>query len=188
MGDDMQTRILNDLDSEIVELTDLVNELVAVASGELGDQPAERIDLGMLATEVAERVGRRRSRTIIVDVRAPSAVDAPRSALDRAITNLIDNACKFDQSDGQIDVVVEGGALTVLDRGPGIAEEDLALIFDRFHRADAARSMPGSGLGLSIVKSVVEHQDGSVTAQQRDGGGAEIGFVLPVSPGPLSAG
>ena len=116
-------------------------------------------------------------------MRASSVVDAPRSALDRAITNLIDNACKFDQSDGQIDVVVEGGTLTVLDRGPGIAEEDLDLVFDRFHRTDAARSMPGSGLGLSIVKTVVEHQDGSVTAQQRDWGGAEIGFVLPASPG-----
>jgi two-component system sensor histidine kinase MprB len=182
MGEDMQTRILDDLDSEIVELTDLVNELVAVASGDLGDQPVEHIDLGMLATEVAERVGRRRARTVVVEVRASSVVDAPRSALDRAITNLIDNACKFDQSDGQIDVVVEGGTLTVLDRGPGIAEEDLDLVFDRFHRADAARSMPGSGLGLSIVKTVVEHQDGSVTAQQRDGGGAEIGFVLPASP------
>lgn len=188
MGDDMQARILDDLNSEVGELTDLVNELVSVASGDLGDQPAERIDLGELAGEVAERVGRRRSREIAVDVRGLSVVDAPRSALDRAITNLVDNACKFDQSGGQIDVVVDGGALTVLDRGPGVAEEDLALIFDRFHRADAARSMPGSGLGLSIVKAVVENQDGTVTAQQRHGGGAQIGFVLPASPGPLSGG
>jgi two-component system sensor histidine kinase MprB len=187
MGEDMQTRILDDLDGEISELTDLVNELVAVASGDRGDQPAERIDLASLASEVAERVGRRRSRTVVVEVRTPSVVDAPRAALDRAITNLIDNACKFDQSEGEIDVVVDAGALTVLDRGPGIADEDLELIFDRFHRADAARSMPGSGLGLSIVKAVVENQGGEVTVAQRDGGGSEIGFVLPGSPGPLAA-
>jgi len=187
MGEDMQTRILDDLDSEITELTDLVNELVAVASGDSGDQPAERIDLVSLASDVAERVGRRRTRTVVVEVRTPSLVDAPRAALDRAITNLIDNACKFDQSGGQIDVVVDGGALTVLDRGPGIADEDMGLIFNRFHRADAARSMPGSGLGLSIVKAVVENQGGEVIARQRNGGGSEIGFVLPTSPDILAA-
>lgn len=186
MGEEMQTRILDDLDSEITELTDLVNELVAVASGDRDDQPAESIDLGSLASEVADRVGRRRTRAVVVDVRSPSIVEAPRATLDRAITNLIDNACKFDQSGRQVDVVVEAGSLKVLDRGPGVADEDLDLIFDRFHRADTARSMPGSGLGLSIVKAVVENQGGEVTARQRVGGGAEIGFVLPVSPGPLS--
>ena len=86
------------LDSEVNELTELVNELVAVASGELEAQPNERIDLSLLAGEVAERVGRRRSRDITVEVRRHASVDAPRSALDRAITNLVDNACKFDQS------------------------------------------------------------------------------------------
>jgi len=187
MGEDMQTRILDDLDSEITELTDLVNELVVVASGDRDDQPAERLDLAALASEVAERVGRRRTRTVVVEARTPSIVDAPRAAFDRAVTNLIDNACKFDQSDGQIDVVVDGGALTVLDRGPGIADDDLKLIFNRFHRADAARSMPGSGLGLSIVKAVVENQGGEVIARQRDGGGSEIGFVLLISPDILVA-
>ena len=187
MGSEMQERILDDLDSEILELTDLVNELVAVASGDLGDQPAEWIDLGALANDVAERVGRRRSRTIEVDVGSAGAVEAPRAALDRAITNLIDNACKFDQSEGRIEVVVVGGTLTVLDRGPGIDAQDLPLVFDRFHRAESARTMPGSGLGLSIVKAVVEGSGGTVVASQRAGGGSEIGFRLPIRSDPGSS-
>jgi two-component system, OmpR family, sensor histidine kinase MprB len=182
MGSEMRARVLDDLDSEVSELTDLVNELVAAASGELEAQPAERLDLGELATEVAERVGRRRSREARVDVLDAATVDAPRSALDRAITNLVDNACKFDRTDGPIEVVVDGGSLTVLDRGPGLAPGEEEHIFDRFHRSETARSMPGSGLGLSIVRDVVARAGGSVAAGPRDGGGAAIGFTLPVSP------
>jgi two-component system, OmpR family, sensor histidine kinase MprB len=182
MSSDMRDGVLDDLDSEVTELTDLVNELVAVASGELGEQPAERIELAALARDVAERVGRRRSRNVVVDVRNRSSVDAPRAALDRAVTNLVDNACKFDQSGGPIDVVVDGGSLTVFDRGPGIPPGEETRIFDRFHRSEAARSMPGSGLGLSIVRDVITNAGGTVSGTARPGGGAAIGFTLPVSP------
>jgi two-component system sensor histidine kinase MprB len=182
MSPEMREGVLDDLDTEVTELTELVNELVAVASGDLEEQPNERIDLAVLAAEVAERVGRRRSRDVVVDVRSGAAVDAPKSSLDRAITNLVDNACKFDQSGGPIEVVVDGGSLTVLDRGPGVPVGEEELIFDRFHRSDAARTMPGSGLGLSIVRDVVVRANGTVAASARDGGGASIGFTLPVSP------
>ncbi len=182
MATEMRDGILDDLDTEVTELTELVNELVAVASGELEEQANDRIDLSALAQEVAERVGRRRSREVVVDVSNRAAVDAPRSALDRAITNLVDNACKFDASGGPIEVVVDGGSLTVLDRGPGIEPGDEQRIFDRFHRSESARTMPGSGLGLSIVRDVVLRANGTVTASARNGGGAAIGFTLPVSP------
>jgi two-component system sensor histidine kinase MprB len=182
MTPEMRDGVLDDLDSEVTELTDLVNELVAVASGELEAQPDERIELADLAREVAERVGRRRSRDVVVDVHNASAVDAPRSALDRAVTNLIDNACKFDGTGGSVEVTIDGGTLTVFDRGPGVTPGEEERIFDRFHRTEAARSMPGSGLGLSIVRDVIVRAGGTVSARQRDGGGAAIGFTLPVSP------
>jgi len=184
----MQRQILDDLDSEVVELTDLVNELVTVASGELSDQPIEALELDELASDVATRVSRRRSREVIVTVSADppgrsSIVNGPRAGLDRAIANLIDNACKFDETGGPIEVVVGAGSLTVLDRGPGIPETDLTKVFDRFHRADTARAMPGSGLGLAIVRDVVERMDGTVRAENRSGGGLSIGFDVPtVSP------
>jgi two-component system, OmpR family, sensor histidine kinase MprB len=186
MSVDMRGEILDDLDVEVTELTDLVNELVAVASGELTDEPAEHLDLVELATEAARRVGRRRSRVVTVTGAASSMVDAPPAGLDRAISNLIDNACKFDQTARPIDVVIEGTTLTVLDHGAGIPPADLPKVFDRFHRADAARTMPGSGLGLAIVREVVERLGGSVHAANRpespDGGGAAIGFSLPSPP------
>jgi two-component system sensor histidine kinase MprB len=182
MSPEMRDGILDDLDAEVGELTELVNELVAVASGELEEQPNERIDLPALTEEVAERVGRRRSRQVVVDVRGRAAVDAPRPALERAISNVIDNACKFDQSGAPIEVLVDGGSVTVLDHGPGITNGEEERIFDRFHRSESARTMPGSGLGLSIVRDVVTRAGGTVTASSRDGGGAAIGFTLPVSP------
>ncbi|MET0909875.1 MAG: HAMP domain-containing sensor histidine kinase, partial [Ilumatobacteraceae bacterium] len=197
MEPSMQRQILDDHDSEVVELTDLVNELVTVASGDLSDQPIESLELDELASDVAVRVSRRRSREVTVSVSADqpgrsSMVSGPRAGLDRAISNLIDNACKFDQSGGPIEVRVDAGSLTVLDRGPGIPETDLTKVFDRFHRADSARAMPGSGLGLAIVREVVERMDGTVRAENRSGGGLSIGFDVPTispsaSPSPVAA-
>ncbi len=181
MPAEMREQILDELDEEVGELTDLVNELVAIASGELSDQPPERVDMAELAMEVAARVARRRDREVRVEARSPSIVVVPTAALDRAITNLIDNACKFDGTGGPIDVIVDGGELVVLDRGPGIEEDERERIFDRFHRADSARTEPGSGLGLAIVKEFVDRQGGSVRAEGREGGGAEIGLRLPAA-------
>jgi len=186
MSPAMHGQILDDLDGEVAELTELVNELVAVASGELVDQPKERLDLVEIATDVAQRVGRRRSREVEVHGLPSVMIDAPRAGLDRAIANIVDNACKFDRTGApiQLDVSARPGgvALTVLDHGPGIPETDVGKLFDRFHRADAARTMPGSGLGLSIVREVVEGIGGSVQAANRDGGGAAIGFTVPDLP------
>lgn len=176
---DMRDRILSDLGGEVGELTDLVNELVAVASGDLADQPPQEIELGALVASVAGRVGRRRGRSVEVVADDAGTVSAPLAGLERAVTNLLENAVKFDATGGEIRIEAVGGRVTVSDRGPGIPDEDLPLVFDRFHRATTARSMPGSGLGLAIVSEVVERHGGSVHASNRDGGGAAVGFELP---------
>ena len=191
MEPDMQERILEDLDSEVGELTELVNELVAVASGELADQPPQDLLLAEVARRVAARVGRRRDRSVVVEVGVhvgeEASVFAPLAGIERAITNLVENAAKFDQSDSEIRVEVDGGRLTVIDHGPGIPEDDLPLVFDRFHRATASRTLPGSGLGLAIVREIVERHGGTVSAVNRPGGGASVGFELPVQNVPTSA-
>ena len=191
MAPDMQERILEDLDSEVGELTELVNELVAVASGELADQPPQDLRLAEVARRVAARVGRRRERSVVVEVGVrvgeEATVFAPLAGIERAITNLVENAAKFDQSDAEIRVEVDGGRLTVIDHGPGIPEDDLSLVFDRFHRATASRTLPGSGLGLAIVREIVERHGGTVSAVNRPGGGASVGFELPVQNVPTSA-
>ncbi len=184
MPDEMRARIIDDLDGEVTELTDLVNELVTVASGELSSQPAERLEVGALVGAVAERVSRRRQRVVTVRCAVEAFVYIPHAGIDRSVTNLIDNACKFDASDGEIevDVAVDGLLCTVRvsDRGPGIPPDQIDKIFDRFHRTDATRALPGSGLGLSIVREVITAHGGSVAAMNRTGGGAVIGFDLPL--------
>ena len=115
--------------------------------------------------------------------RSPSSADASQvhvrpQAVERAISNLVENALKF--TGGPVEVVVAAGRVEVRDRGPGIAEADVARLFDRFYRSDAARALPGSGLGLAIVRDMAEQHGGTVFAANRDGGGAVIGFQLPV--------
>ena len=176
---DTQRQILDDLDSEVSELANLVDELVAAASGRLVEEPAVELSLGEIATEVGGRVGRRHDRTVAVEVRSDPGVMGPPAGVDRAIANLVENACKFDESGAAIDVVVDAGAVRVLDRGPGIDESERSAVFDRFHRADAARAKPGSGLGLSIVRDVIEAHGGEVDVRAREGGGADVGFSLP---------
>jgi two-component system sensor histidine kinase MprB len=176
-----RNQIVDDLHAETEELVELVNELVAVASGAADDEPVETFSLGDAARELAERYERRTGREVRVTADR-SLVRAQRAAVQRAISNLLDNARKFDASGGPIEVEVGAGTLLVLDRGPGIPEHDRELIFERFHRAPEARTLPGSGLGLSIVRDVVERHGGRVLAEGRSGGGASVGFHLPVAP------
>jgi len=99
--------------------------------------------------------------------------------LQRAISNLVDNAVKWSPVDGTVEIELTNRTVTVRDRGPGIPEADLPHVFERFHRAVEARSTPGSGLGLAIVEHIVTAHGGSVFAHNREGGGAEVGFTLP---------
>ena len=98
--------------------------------------------------------------------------------LDRALGNLLDNAAKWSPKDGEVEVSVHDGEVTVRDHGPGIDEEDLPYVFDRFYRAPAARGLPGSGLGLAIVRQVAQAHGGTVVAERADGGGTIMRFRL----------
>ncbi|HZC25744.1 MAG TPA: sensor histidine kinase, partial [Actinopolymorphaceae bacterium] len=92
------------------------------------------------------------------------------------------NAAKWSPPNGAVTVTLHGGVLSVADRGPGIAEVDLPHVFERFYRSAEARTMPGSGLGLSIVSQVAERHGGSVSAGRAAGGGALLTLRLPGLP------
>ncbi|MFD4631479.1 ATP-binding protein [Streptomyces sp. NPDC058284] len=170
-----------DLSGEARELTDLVNELVELAAGAQDDEPFAEVDLADIAEDVAVIARRRTARTITVEAESALVVGRP-GALQRAVSNLVDNAAKFDTGGtGPIEINVLRGRITVLDRGPGITAEDRSRVFDRFYRAAAARGLPGSGLGLSIVRKVADAHGGTVFVEERPGGGTAIGFTVDTS-------
>ncbi len=177
--------LVADLGQEARELTDLVNELVDLAAGQSDTEPPQRVNLADIADEVAGLARRRSGRRIVLRASGDTTTDGRPGMLTRALSNLVENAVKFDQGGtAPIEIVVAGPArpgvirVEVLDRGPGIAEKDLDRVFDRFYRAADARSLPGSGLGLSIVREVALAHGGAPFAYRRDGGGTVIGFTV----------
>jgi len=172
-----RARLVDDVQGETRELSNLVDELVQLALARRTDEPEQAVDLAALADGAARRVSRRTGRQIRVDADG-SAVHGHRLGLERAVGNLLENAAKFDTGDGPIEVHIREGRIAVLDRGPGIDADDAARVFDRFYRASAARSLPGSGLGLSIVQDVAQTHGGAVFAGTRPGGGAQVGFTV----------
>ena len=177
LSPDDRKRLLDDLKSETAEMSSLVNELVELTDGS-ADEELRRIDLSNIVQRTASRATRRSGREITIAGNGGSVTGQARG-LERAISNLIDNAIKFDTSGSAIVVTTEGGTVTVADNGPGIEPGEETRIFDRFHRSVEARNVPGSGLGLSIVQQIVERHGGTTFARNRASGGAEIGFTIP---------
>ena len=172
--------IIDALRDEARELTTLVNEIVDVASGQRDDADPVEVAVGEVIAPVVDRVAQRTGRVVTLTADDSRVMVRP-AALARAVSNLIDNAAKFDSSTASIEVVVDNGRVSVADRGPGVPTADRDRIFERFHRADTARTLPGSGLGLSIVAEVAIAHGGQVFAEERDGGGAVIGLRLPLA-------
>ncbi len=180
MDQAMREQIMIDLERDAGDMAALVEEVVAIAAERHSNELPEPIEMNSVTQSIVERASRRSGRDIVVNA-DDSIVIANHHMFDRAVSNLIDNALKFDTSSHQIEVMIHNGSLTVGDRGIGIPEDEVQLIFERFHRSAASRSMPGSGLGLSIVADFAHAHDGSVFARNRVGGGAEIGFSLPTA-------
>ncbi|NOY55228.1 MAG: HAMP domain-containing histidine kinase [Actinobacteria bacterium] len=178
MGDDDRMALMDDVSFEMRELSSLVGEMVELATDpKAGDEPLQGVDLTETVDEVVGRAQRRTGRTIEVSGDAGQIEGRPNS-LQRAVSNLIDNAHKWSPPEAPITITLSPGRVEVADRGPGIPTEDLAYVFDRFYRATEARSLPGSGLGLSIVREIVENHGGTVFAFNRDG--AVVGFEIPI--------
>jgi two-component system sensor histidine kinase MprB len=170
-----RARVLADLRGESRELTALVDEVLTLASGQTDLGESEDVSLARVAEKVASRAHRRTGREVVVHA-DDSVIRAHRASMERAVWNLVDNAAKFDPGDGPIEIHVADDTLEVRDHGPGVAAEDLPRLFDRFYRPVASRSLPGSGLGLSIVKDVVEAASGRVYVVPREGGGTVFGM------------
>jgi two-component system, OmpR family, sensor histidine kinase MprB len=193
MPEPERQEVLGRVVAQVAELSQLVASVTELARGEAqsgsGQFPPGRCDDVPLHEVVAASLeGARRDwpRTVFTAELEPCVVAGQAERLGIAVRNLLDNAAKFGAPDGAVEVRLRAGELTVRDRGPGIAPDDLPQVFDRFYRAPAARAVPGSGLGLSIVRQVVERHGGSVEAGAAPDGGTLVRLRLPASELPAS--
>jgi two-component system sensor histidine kinase MprB len=174
LPDEDRRRMLRDVAGQLDELSGLVGDLVDLARDGEPEHESEAVRLDLLVRDAVARARRLHpGREIRTDLEELVVEGAP-ARLDRAVSNLLDNAEKWSPPGEPIEVTLRGGELVVRDHGPGFADEDLARVFDRFYRADSARGLPGSGLGLAIVRQVAESHGGTVTARNAAGGGARL--------------
>jgi len=171
-------QLLGDLVSQIERLTTLVGDLIEVARDEETPMPFEELQLDEVVHEVVDDVSFRYPKLRFNVNSAPSSIKGVKVRVARAITNLLDNAAKYSPPGSTVAVAVANGEISVRDHGPGVSAEDATRVFDRFWRSNDARHLPGSGLGLSIVKDVAESHGGSVTLERPIDGGGGARFRL----------
>jgi two-component system, OmpR family, sensor histidine kinase MprB len=162
-----------DILQELDELTSLVADIVELARGTKADELVDDVRVDEIVGQVAARARARAPDGVTLDVvTEPTLVRGEPERIQRAISNLVDNALKWSPQGGRVEIELADGGLSVRDHGPGFAEADLPHVFERFYRADSARALPGSGLGLAIVRQAAEAHGGDVEAANAAGGGA----------------
>ncbi|MFF4601402.1 sensor histidine kinase [Streptomyces sp. NPDC001339] len=194
------------LGRQLREVTTLVNDLIELARDE---EPRPLVEQVRPAALLEHAVGAAREHwpeitfTVAVDPAAAElTVPGVPARLSRLLSNLLDNAAKFSPPGGPVDTelaLVPGPAsghgpgrgagrgageldLTIRDHGPGIAPEDLPHVFDRFYRAESARALPGSGLGLAMARQIARAHGAELTAERAPGGGALFRLRMPLAP------
>jgi two-component system sensor histidine kinase MprB len=159
------------------ELDQLITDLLDLARYRESAPHRETVRLDLLTSEAVHRVRQRTPNAAIVADLQPCLVHVDPAGVDHAICNLIDNAIKWNPPDATVRVVVADAHVSVTDDGPGIPDEDLPHIFERFYRAPAAQGMPGAGLGLAIVGNVAHANGGTIEVRTGpDGSTFTLGF------------
>jgi two-component system sensor histidine kinase MprB len=179
-----QASLRSDIISELDELTRLVSDVVELARGGKGEGIAQEIPLDEIVRDAVERTRRRGELRLQVHLQ-PTLISGESERVNRAVSNLLENARKWSPEGGLVEVELRDGELSVRDHGPGFEETDLPHVFERFYRAKRARSLPGSGLGLAIVRQAAEAHHGYVKAENALGGGAcvRVSFGVPLGIG-----
>jgi len=191
-------RFLAEIESEVNRLERLIDDLLTLSRVEAGltTLEMERVDLPLLLGEAVTTFWPRAESagvTLTLDA-APELPPVRASApqIRQVIDNLLDNALKHSSAGGIITVSCRPTngqvAVSVTDTGQGIPAQDLPHVFERFYRADKARSRSGgtsgTGLGLSIVRSVIEAHNGQVSIESQEGKGTSVRFTLPIYSSP----
>lgn len=187
--EDDARQFLSTIVRESERLTRLANDLLTLQriEGATGELPISQVDLAEIARRAAEALApltEARGVRVEIEGSAPRVL-GDRDRLQQVLGNLLDNASRMTPEGGTVMVsITADGAesvLRVLDEGPGIADEDIPHVFDRFYRAQASRDRTtgGAGLGLAIVAAIVKSHGGSISAARRDGRGTVFTLRLP---------
>ncbi len=181
---------LSKMNAEVDRMTQMVQELADLSRIESGQAPLQKETLNTadVLSRAAARLQEQANRAgLTLKVYAPPGlppVPADEERLEQVLLNLIHNAIKFTPPGGRIDVTAHADGdnmvFSVSDTGAGISAEDLPRIFERFYKADKARTGRGTGLGLAIAKHIVEAHGGKIWAQSAEGKGSTFIFTLPL--------
>ena len=188
-----QVEYYRELLADCVEESDrvlvMLNTLMDISEAESGTmqlrrEPVPLGDVVARAIDLYRDVADAKGVSLTVGVSENVVVTADRTRLEQVAANLIDNAIKYTPSGGRVDVDVqresEGAVLRVRDTGPGIPADELPRIFDRLFRGDTSRTERGLGLGLSLVKAIVEAHGGHVEVSSEPGSGSTFTVRLPL--------
>jgi two-component system OmpR family sensor kinase len=186
---ELQERV-SSASEEVDRLTKVANDLLFIARADQGRLPLQTgpVEVADVLNAVAERFGapaRQQERTVSTPSGPPgSLIEGDETWIEQALNNLVSNALRYGE--GPVTLTAREAAnrieLHVLDEGRGFAPGFLTSAFERFSRADPARSRGGAGLGLSIVRAIAEAHGGCAGAANRPGGGADVWISLPPSP------
>jgi two-component system phosphate regulon sensor histidine kinase PhoR len=184
-------RFLGRIETEVDALTQMATELLELSRIESGQVPLLRkaVPAAALLLSAAERMRAQVERAGLVlridTTQEMTEVSADLPRLEQVLVNLIHNAVKFTPPGGEVVLTAQTEAdfvrFSVHDTGVGIPAEDLERIFERFYKADRARSGGGTGLGLSISRHLVEAHGGRIWAESTEGDGSTFYFTIPVN-------
>ncbi|WP_328540874.1 sensor histidine kinase [Streptomyces sp. NBC_00344] len=182
---DDRRALMSSVKAQMTELAALIGDLQELSRPDATRSgPQKVVALHDIARTALERARLRGPELVITADLQSWYVQAEPAALERAVVNVLDNAVKFSPAGGTVEVALRRGELTVRDHGPGIPSDDLPHVFERFWRSPSARSLPGSGLGLSIVARTVQQSGGEITLRPAPGGGTEARIRIPGVPTP----
>jgi PAS domain S-box-containing protein len=192
LTDEQKASMLADIAEDSGRLLGIIENMLLLTRLEPGAEPQlEPQVLTHVLRKAIESFARRRSgRPISLTAdRRQLLVDADRTYIELLMENLLSNADKYSPADRPIDIVLQisgdQAEVRVLDRGIGMDDADAARLFTPFYRTSAGKKFAnGIGIGLAVCKRVVETQGGRIWARPREGGGAELGFALPLAEAP----
>lgn len=184
LPEESRRKLEHDVLRQFEEMAALVADIVELARDGPSTAEEDDVRLDVLVAEAVERAERNAPGVRFELAAQPTLVHGVPGRLDRAVTNLLDNAAKWSPAGELVEVEVTEGTVAVRDHGPGVADADLPFIFDRFYRSAEARSMRGSGLGLAIVRQVAEAHGGHVSVERPPDGGSRFVLTVPALPVP----